>query len=74
MTTTGVNSYRFWAWIVLIFLTLNGLITPNLISLSFVFLSMGTFFMWAFGWMIEEKAFKIVSGLSMTIAFFYVWL
>lgn len=28
--------------------------------------------MWAFGWKIEESAFKIVSAASMTIAFFYV--
>jgi hypothetical protein len=72
METEGLSSHKFWAWIVLLFLSVNGLITCNLISFSFVVLSSICFYIWAQGKSIEGGFFKVISFLSMTLAFIYV--
>jgi len=42
-----VNSYKFWAWIVLILLSINGIVTCNVLSLFFIVLSSICFYIWA---------------------------
>ena len=68
----GVHSYQFWAWVVLFFLTVSGLLVPNFIAFTFILLASYVFFIWAYGWKIEGKFFKVVSALSMIFAFCYV--
>jgi hypothetical protein len=72
MDIKGVRSYKFWAWVVLFFLSVSGLLLPNFIALSFIVLSSICMYFWALGYSIEGGVFRVVSFLSMSLAFLYV--